>query len=183
MLPATLVAAAALGLALGSLAPPADAAVRPAMPKEIDPAGQPLALQSCGIRQLFWMRFYSVGLYLAPGAPLEAALDPRAPAALRLQVLDVNHFPSQVPEKWARALAASLSPEQMARVRRAYRGLSDGDLLDLIYLPGQGARLSINGQVIARSRGHDVIAKMLDVWAGNDPVTGKLRRIALQHPC
>lgn len=183
MLATPLLVAAALGLALVPLAARASAATQPLMPKEIDPSGNLLALQSCGIRQIFWMRFYSVGLYLAPGAPLEAALDPRAPSALRLRVLDVQHFPSEMPEKWARALAASLSPTQMARVRLAYQDLRDGDLLDLLYLPGRGATLSVNGQVIARSSGHDVIAKMLDVWAGNDPVTGKLRRIALQHPC
>lgn len=129
------------------------------------------------------VKFYSVGLYLAPGAPLDSALDPSAPSALKLRVLDARHFPSHIPAKWRRALEASLPGPAMVRVRAAYRGLHDGEELTLSYVPGGGVSLRIGGRPIAHVRGHGLIERMLDIWAGNDPVTGKLHRIALEHPC
>ena len=172
-----------LGLALGSLAalaPARDAA----MPRQIDPPGEtPLALASCGVRQVLWMELYSVGLYLSPGAPLLAALDPQAPAALRVKVLDKNDFPADIPEKWRRPLERALTVAEMARIRAAYGTLRNGDFLTLAYAPADGVRLSVNGQALAHTDGHHLIDEMLRVWAGHDPVTGKLRRIALQHPC
>lgn len=172
-----------VSLALASLAAPA-AARDTAMPRQIDPPGEtPLALVSCGVRQVLWMELYSVGLYVAPGAPLLAALDPQAPAALRVKVLDRNDFPPDIPEKWRRPLERALTVGEMARIRSAYDDLRNGDFLTLAYAPGDGVRLSVNGRALAHTDGHRLIDEMLGIWAGDDPVTGKLRRIALQHPC
>jgi hypothetical protein len=153
------------------------------MPAKIDPGGKPLALVSCGVRQVLWMEFYSVGLYLEAGAPLAAALDAGAPSALRLRVIDKSNFPSHIPGKWRRPLERGLSLREMMALRGAYAELRDGDAITLAYLPGSGVRLRINGKVIAKAKGHALIERMLRVWAGEDPVTGKLREIALEHPC
>ena len=155
----------------------------PGMPASLDPAGLRLRLASCGVRQVLWMRLYSVGLYLPPGATLDAALDASRPAALRIQILDKGGFPPRIPRKWRGALERGLSAQAMTRVRGAYESLRDGDRLTLAYVPTRGVRLSVNGEAIAHAHGHTLIADMLHVWAGGDALAGKLRRIALRHPC
>ena len=153
------------------------------MPAALDPAGSQLRLASCGVRQVLWMRLYSVGLYLPPGAPLDAALDAKRPAALRIEILDKGDFPPRIPQKWRGPLERGLSAQAMSRVRAAYGNLRDGDRLTLAYVPRQGVRLSVNGEALAHAHGHALIADMLRVWAGGDALAGKLRRIALRHPC
>ncbi len=43
--------------------------------------------------------------------------------------------------------------------------------------------MAVNGHVVAEVPGHGLISAMLQAWADEDPISGKLHRLLLQHPC
>jgi hypothetical protein len=170
-------------VSLGALLPASVYGVSAELPGAIQLKGATVELASCGVRRVLWLDFYSAGLYLQRGAPLKAALDPAKPAALAVKVLNWRNFPDDMPGKWRRALEGVLDEQAMARVLAAYDDLRDGDLLLLAYAPGAGARLELNGRVLAAARGHRIIERMLHVWAGDDPLADTVRELALKHAC
>jgi hypothetical protein len=43
--------------------------------------------------------------------------------------------------------------------------------------------MSVNGKQITQVPGHSLIDSILDAWAEKDPISGKLHRLRLDHPC
>ena len=61
--------------------------------------------------------------------------------------------------------------------------MSDGDVATFAYLPDRASRRALNGKQITQTPGHCLIDSILDAWAEKDPVSGKLHRLRLEHPC
>jgi hypothetical protein len=145
--------------------------------------GQKLDLVSCGVRDTLWMDAYVAGLYVPPGTTAQAARDPTRAKAVRLSVVNATYLPGSIPQRWRGILQAELNQDPLARVRRAYDDLSDGDVVTFAYLPQEGVSMSVNGREVAQAPGQSLIDSILDSWAGKDPISGKLHRLRLEHPC
>lgn len=146
------------------------------------PAGA-LELVSCGVRDTLWVDHYVAGLYVPPGSGTQAASDEGKPKAVRMKVVDARWMPDNVPEKWRDALRQEIKREPMAQVRAAYDGLSDGDVVTFVYLPGEGVTMQVNGDEVMQTPGHEVIQTILQAWAEPDSVSGELQRLKLDFPC
>ena len=147
-------------------------------------AGQTLELASCGVRDTLWVDHYIAALYLEPGANAQQAmLDAGQAKLVDLRIVGVHRLPDQIPEQWRSALRDELASDALARVRAAYHGLRAGDRVELGYAPGHGVSLSVNARLVAQDAGHGVFAAMLRAWADGDPISGKLHRLLLRHPC
>jgi hypothetical protein len=143
-----------------------------------------LALASCGVRDTLWIEHYVAALYLPSGPPKSQAVrDPKQPKVIEMHVLGSASLPDRVPQRWRATLRDELRRDPLARVRAAYRDLAAGDRVRAAYVPGEGVSMTVNGRVVAEVPGHDLIAAMLRAWAENDPISGKLRRMLLEHPC
>ncbi len=151
--------------------------------RTLDAAGLQLELASCGVRDTLWIDHYVAALYLPRGASLQAARDPARAKAVLMVIVESRYLPAGIPEKWRLALDRELALEPMSRVRRAYRNLSDGDVVTILYLPEGGVSMLVNGRSVVFDPGHAVIDSILESWAGADPLSGKLRRLSLRHPC
>ena len=142
-----------------------------------------LHLVSCGVRDALWMDVYVAGLYVPPAAPAEAVADPDRPKAVLMKIVESRYLPEDIPEKWRHTLRAELARDPMARVRLAYDHLRDGDVVTFAYQPGEGVTMSVNGRPVIRASGHQLIDSILAAWAEGDPISGKLQRLRLEHPC
>ncbi|HEX6321193.1 MAG TPA: chalcone isomerase family protein [Burkholderiales bacterium] len=154
------------------------------IPDALETEAGTLRLVSCGVRDTLWVDHYVAGLYVPPGATAQAVRDAGEPKAVRMQVLNAQWLPDNVPEKWRGALRKELRREPMAQVRAAYHRLTDGDVVTFTYLPGSGGvRMTVNGHRVMQTPGHEVIQTILEAWAERDPISGKLHRLRLEHPC
>jgi len=148
---------------------------------------QKLRLVSCGVRDTLWIDHYAAGLYLPKGQSAQSVQDEvqdeKRPKAVQLKIINARYLPEDIPQKWRGALKSEMKHEPMVRVRQAYDRLSDGDVVTFSYLPGKGMTMQVNGRTVTRTPGDAVIDSILKAWAGKDPVTGKLHRLALQFPC
>lgn len=153
------------------------------VPDALDTSAGRLELVSCGVRDTLWVDHYVAGLYVPRGATAQAVRDARQPKAVRIQVLDARWMPANVPEKWRDALRKELEREPMAKVRAAYDRLDDGDVVTFTYVPQRGVRMAVNGRGVMQTPGQEVIQTILQAWAEGDPISGKLHRLRLEHPC
>lgn len=113
----------------------------------------------------------------------QAVQDGRQPKAVRLKVIEARYLPQNIPQKWRGALDRELQHEPMMRVRKAYDRLGDGDVVTFTYVPQKGVTMSVNGRARVHTEGHTVIDSILQAWSGKDAISGKLNRLALEHPC
>lgn len=177
----------ALAVALTALAGAAPAQVLRAgvgLPGKLSVAGQALRLTSCGVRDTLWIEHYVAALYTRPSRPVADSLrDAQEPKAILMHVVRGASLPARIPEQWREPLREELEREPLARVRAAYRKLGAGDRVRLTYAPGEGVTISVNDRVVATTPDHDLISAILGTWAGADPLSGKLQRLLLEHPC
>lgn len=153
------------------------------LPPQMPVSGKRLELVSCGVRDTLWIDHYAAGLYVPPGGSTQAAADPKRPKAVKMKVINAQYLPERIPEKWRKALNSELAREPMVRVRKAYGNLRDGDEVTFTYVPKDGTTMTVNGKVVTDGLGHDIIDSILSAWAEGDPVSGKLHRLELEHPC
>lgn len=149
----------------------------------LEVAGERLELVSCGVRDTLWMDAYAAGLYVPPGASVGATRDERRAKAVRMKIVEARYLPANIPEKWRGTLQSELARDPMARVRRAYDRLGDGDVVTFTYLPAQGVTMAVNGKPLVQTPGHEIIDQILAAWSEKDPISGKLHRLRLEHPC
>ncbi len=139
---------------------------------------------ACGVRHTLWIEHYSAQLLLPPGKSALAAVgDPAQPKMLRMQILNPQLMPSDVPARWRKALASEIDAQTMTRLRQAYRALQGGDTIVVAYEPGSGVALRVNERTVASIAGHAAIDALLAEWAGGAPLEQKLAGAVSRNPC
>jgi len=155
-------------------------------PAEVELAGETLELNGAGSRRhLFW-DVYAAALYLpAPRQELQRVLGLPGPKRLALHFLHAVSA-DKLREGWRDGFRDNHSVSELAnlsaRLERSYqllRGMADGDRILLDYLPGQGTRLTINGEEKAVIAGADFYAGILRIWIGSAPAQDRLRECLL----
>ena len=143
----------------------------------------PLELIVCGVRDSLWIEHYVAGLYVSVGASTQAAADTRRAKGVRLHVLESAYLPTDIPDKWRKALKEVIDEEPLARIGAAYRKISTGDVLRIVYDPQSAVTITLNSELVAYVPGHRVVDSILSTWAEHQPVGEKLARLAIEHPC
>nr|NIP72653.1 hypothetical protein [Gammaproteobacteria bacterium]NIR97648.1 hypothetical protein [Gammaproteobacteria bacterium]NIT63309.1 hypothetical protein [Gammaproteobacteria bacterium]NIV20227.1 hypothetical protein [Gammaproteobacteria bacterium]NIX11238.1 hypothetical protein [Gammaproteobacteria bacterium] len=80
-----------------------------------------------------------------------------------------NHTPEE---------AAALEP-RLNKTYRMFRTMHKGDVVQLDYLPGEGTRVSINGERVGTVSGADFYRAVLRVWLGRTPTDRRLKEAML----
>lgn len=153
------------------------------LPSSMSVSGRTLELVSCGVRDTLWIDHYVVGLYISRGSTVDVVRDPARPKAVLIHMVETRYLPEHIPEKWLEALQRSLAPGPLSRLRRAYRRLSDGDVMTIVYVPAKGVTIRVNGKMVTQVAQHTVIDAILAAWAQDEPLSDKLHRLAREHPC
>jgi hypothetical protein len=100
-----------------------------------------------------------------------------------MYVIEGRYLPDEIPARWRDALESALDEHTARAVRKSFSLLSSGDLVTIAYFPRRGVAMSVNGRVIAQTSGHRVVDAVVQAWAFGAPLTKKLERLALEHPC
>lgn len=105
------------------------------------------------------------------------------PKAVLMHIIDGRYLPDEIPARWRDALETALDERTVWEVRQAFGMPSSGDLVTITYLPREGVSMSVNGRVIARASGHQVVDAIVQAWASGAPLAKKLKRLVLEHSC
>ncbi|MGH6647233.1 chalcone isomerase family protein [Aquabacterium sp.] len=173
--------ALALGLwvasALPSLAVAAQVVGGVTFDDRCEVAGKSLVLNGAGLRTKLIIKVYAVGLYL-PGREQNpgAVLAQQGPKSVHITMLrDVRG--SDLSEALVKGMVANLSPKELMAMQSRLDDLhtalmsagdaKKGDVIQLDYLPGTGAHLTLAGKPLSKDiPGEDFYQGLLKIWIG-----------------
>ena len=146
-----------------------------------------LVLNGAGVRHKFaFIKVYIGSLYLAQKINDNEAIfaDP-GPKRVSMHILSSEVTAQDLIASMNNALAANLSPHELALIEKRIRDLNTvmssikainkGSVVHLDYLPDVGTRVIVDGQERITIPGADFFNAMLHIWIGNKPVDGRLR--------
>ena len=146
-----------------------------------------LVLNGAGVRHKFaFFKVYIGSLYLTQKkSDNEAVFADAGPKRVSMHILSGEVTAQDLISSMNNALAANLSPHELALVEKRIRDLNTmmsslkainkGSVVHLDYLPDVGTRVIVDGQERITIPGEDFFRAMLHIWIGNKPVDGRLR--------
>ena len=146
-----------------------------------------LVLNGAGVRHKFaFIKVYVGSLYLTEKKKdNEAVFADPGPKRVSMHILSSEVTAQDLISSMNNALAANLSPHELALLEKRIRDLNSmmstikainkGSVVHLDYLPDVGTRVIVDGQERITIPGEDFFRAMLHIWIGNKPVDGRLR--------
>ena len=145
-----------------------------------------LQLNGAGVREKFIFKAYAIGLYLAEKKfSAEEALALEGPKRLHivtLRDLSAEQFADAMVEGVRKNHSENENENLHARVEAfktailAVKSTARGSLIVIDWLPGNGTRLSIDGQQKSGDiAGEDFFRALLKIWVGPKPVQNDLK--------
>jgi hypothetical protein len=159
-------------------------------PDQIDVDGTTLTLNGLGLRQAtaFKVSVYVAGLYLpTSSADADAILSSSTPKALVMQFVrnvGVNDLRRAWNEGFEKNAKAELG-ELKGRIETFNGWMSDvktGQNLVLLYKPGTGIDVNVNGAARGTIEGDDFARALFAIWLG-DPPNPEIKAGLLGAPC
>ncbi|MEO3432012.1 chalcone isomerase family protein [Inquilinus sp. CAU 1745] len=144
---------------------------------------QRLELAGCGTREMmFFVDVYVISLYL-PAPPADAVMDPATTKLVQLNIIYDGSVPDDLPDEWRSRLEDQISEEMLRTLQGFYKDIRGGDIVTIGYAPDSGTAIRVNGDAVVTQPGNSLIDAMLELWIGEDPISGNLKRLLLQTPC
>lgn len=152
------------------------------VPDSVTLAGQEVPLNGVGLREVVWVNVYVGALYLPEQATTtEAAVSQAGPKRIAMYfVHDAER--EKIVEAWNEGFANNNPPETVETIRNHieqfngwFGDVKEGDVIFLDYLPEEGTRVTINGEVKGSIPGKAFNDALLRIWLGPKPPGGNLR--------
>ena len=153
-------------------------------------ADNELVVNGAGVRKKAFFKVYSMALYL-PAKQVESTSILALPGAKRVSITLLRDLSAQqFVDALNEGLVANHTEAEMAQLKARIQSFSEtmltigeaktGMSLDIDWLPGNGLRLSVAGQVRGKLiEGEDFYRALLRVWLGEKPVQADLKQALL----
>lgn len=149
-------------------------------------AGKTLALNGAGVRYKAIFKVYAAGLYLPTRSQdPQVVLQTREPRRLHIVMLrDIDGrelgklFTRGMEQNVDRSELSKVIPGmmQMGELFSARRKLAEGENFSVDWVPGEGTKISINGEhVLGPIKEPGFYASLMKIWLGNTPADHVLK--------
>ena len=154
------------------------------MPDQLPAADTQLVLNGAGLRDKFMIDLYVGGLYLPKkNSDATAIINADQPMALRLLIVSSRITSENMTEATLEGFQNSLGNKLAAMQPRIDQFLlsfkepiKEGDVFEMLYLPGAGVLISKNGKALNTVEGLDFKSALLGIWLGADPAQKSLKQ-------
>lgn len=154
------------------------------LPETIERAGVVYRLSGCGLREFFFNDIYLLGMYLpADGRGAAEVSQADSGKIFLLDVLYSGSMPDDLPNLWREPLADEISAEFLEILQQHYEAVQYGDRVEFAFQPSLGEEIRINDVPVVRESGQELIPALVELWLGDDPVSGNLKRLLLNGEC
>ena len=153
------------------------------IPQQMPAADTQLLLNGAGLRDKFMIDLYVGGLYLPKkSADAAAIIAADEPMALRLLIVSSRITSENMSEATLEGFQNSLGDKLAAmqpRIDQFMRSfkepIKEGDVFEMLYLPGAGVVISKNGNALNTVEGLDFKAALFAIWLGEEPAQQSLK--------
>lgn len=157
------------------------------MPESLRAGQATLLLNGAGTREKFFIDVYVGGLYLKKRSqdPKEI-IDANEPMAIRLHVvssmLTSKKMEKATREGFAKATDGNIEPikvqiDEFCSVFK--KEIKEDDCYDLIYMPGKGVEVYINGEYASVTEGLAFKKALFGIWLSDRPAQKSLKKAML----
>jgi hypothetical protein len=160
------------------------------VPEQLEIQGRQLILNGAGMREKWIFDIYAAALYLERKTrSAERVLTARQPMAIRLQLLsrlvDREAMAEAAMQGFSSSTGGDIGPIR-SRVDRfvsvfTREDVVEGDVFEMVYLPGCGVRAYKNGRHLSTIEGWDFKKALFGIWLSDDPVQRSLKRELLGY--
>lgn len=144
-------------------------------------------LNGVGYRKKFFVKVYIGALYtekLARSRDEVMALT--GPNRVLMHFLHEEVSREKLVAAWNEGFEENMSEDDFEKLRpqidkfnAMFPTVRQGDVIYLDYIPGTGTRVTINNEKKGVIAGKDFNKAMLDIWLGEEPASGKLKKAML----
>jgi len=159
------------------------------LPETMAVDGIKLVLNGAGLRTKTFLRIkvYAGGLYLQQKASEPVAImNADAPMAIRMRFIYDGVSPDKLIDSWNDGFEAAtdgkLAPLQSeidAFNSFFTEEAKEGDVYDLVYIPGRGVEVHIKGKLKGTIEGLAFKQALFGIWLGDDPADDDLKEAML----
>lgn len=149
------------------------------------PAGKDnLVLNGGGVREKYFMDMYVCGLYLLQkSSDAQKIVDSDQLMAVKLHIVSgmitSDKMIEAVNEGFKKSTGSNMAPLQ-SKINRFIavfkEQINDGDIYDLIYIPGKGVVIFKNGKIKETIEGLDFKKALFGIWLGAQPADADLKK-------
>ena len=159
------------------------------MPESLQTGQTQLMLNGAGIRTKFFFDIYVGGLYLKEKSQdATAIIEANEPMAIRLHILS-SKATSKKMEKatragFAKATNGNIEPikDQIDQFCLVFKKeIKVDDNYDLIYIPGKGVEVYINGEYTSVTEGLAFKQALFGIWLSDKPAQKSLKKAMLNQ--
>jgi len=158
------------------------------IPERFESEGVVLILNGAGVRTRFFIDVYAAALYLpSRSSDADAILDADEAIAIQLwivtKLISREAMRKSIEDGFRRSTRGNLAPirvEMDAFIELFDEEISEGDVFEILYLPGRGLKVRKNGSSGATIEcGPSFKRALFGIWIGDRPVQEGLRRALL----
>lgn len=155
------------------------------LPDKLTVEGQDLTLNGAGLRKKLFIKVYAGGLYLpAKTKKGEDVINTEQAAAIRLHFIYDGVSAEKLTGAWNDGFKAATG-DNTAAIQKEIDGFNalfteeakKNDVYDIIYVPGKGVTLKVNGEAKGNITAGENFRKALwGIWLGNKPADKGLKK-------
>lgn len=156
-----------------------------AMPNVMKAGDQYLKMNGGGIREKLWIDLYVGVLYLEnKTSDAEGIINMDEPMAIKMRIISGmvsnSKLEDAVREGMEKSTGGNMAPVEERMEKLIEKGFADdvvdGDIFDLIYMPGKGTTLQKNNKALVTVEGLDFKKALFGVWLCDDPADENLKK-------
>lgn len=157
------------------------------VPEQVQLDGTNISLNGVGMRTKFFFDIYVGALYLESAVKTtEEALSQKGPNRIFMHFVYGEVASEKLVSGWNDGFEGNLSEDQLTELTeriKTFNAMFDtahaGDEVLLDYLPEQGTRVTIKGEVKGVIEGEDFNRALLSIWLGDEPADDGLKEAML----
>jgi len=154
------------------------------MPENISAEKQQLILNGWGVRKKFCMDLFEGGLYLKERSKdANKIIQADEPMSIRIHVISdlitSKRLEENMRSEFDRVTNGNWGANKanIEKVMSAFKeDINNGDVFDLVYLPGSGLTIYKNNKEQALVKSLDFKKLLYSIWLGDDPQDAKLKK-------
>ncbi len=158
------------------------------LPASLKAGENTISLNGAGIRKKLFFKLYVGGLYLeSKSSDADKIINADDPMAVKLQITssmitsdNMSEAINEGFEKSAGSKLASLKAKIEKFVDTFKKSeIVEGNVFDVVYVPGTGVITSKNGKLVSTIEGLDFKQALFGIWLCNDPADEDLKKAML----
>jgi len=154
------------------------------LPDSLMAGADTLLLNGAGFRKKLFIKVYAGGLYLKQkSADAQTIIDADDPMAIRMHFIYDGVSSKKLIDGWNEGFnnatggnVATLKTEIDQFNAFFTEEAKKNDIYDIVYLPGEGVRVSFKGELKGTVKGLDFKKALFGIWLGEKPADGKLKK-------